>query len=104
MQSYLYINKERVRGIYTQVTNGIIAKKTVEKSESAEGSIGGGVLSVLTTAIKGTKGAKDTLELLTEPENMVAALVNIVPEVAVTKPLVQASDWSIIGQGDLVVF
>lgn len=104
MQSYLYRNDERIKSIYAQIIQGIVAKKTVEKSETLEGSISGGILSLLTSSLKGAKGGKTTTETLTAPENMVTALVKIIPETGPTKRLVEPVHWAAIAQGDLVVF
>lgn len=104
MQSYLYIHKERTKGIYTQMVEGIVAKKISEKSASFEAIVEGGIWAFLKGKVKGKKGGKIIIEKLTEPENMVADLVRIVPETGWTKLLVGPADWDFISKGDLVVF
>ncbi len=104
MQSYLYIHPERIKGIYTQMVDGVVSKHTSEKSKGAEANVEGGFWSIFKTSVKGNKGSKVTVEKTTEPENMVAQLVQIVPETGWTRMLVEPDDWDFIAKGNLVAF
>jgi hypothetical protein len=89
MQSYLYRNEERIKGTYAQIAGGLVTKTSAEKSSSVEGGLTASVLSLFTPSLKGTKGGKTSTETLMKPENMVATLVQIIPETGKTKRLGQ---------------
>jgi hypothetical protein len=104
MQSYLYRNEDRIKSVYAQLADGLVSKTSAEESSSVEAGLGASLLSILTSSLKGTRGAKKTTEKIIAPENMVAALVKIIPETGKTRQLAVPDDWNYVTKGDLVVF
>jgi len=104
MQSYLYRNEDRIKSVYSQLTDGLISKTSAEESSSVEAGLGVSILSFLTPSLKGARGGKKTTEKMMVPENMVATLVKIIPETGMTKQIAAVDDWDHVSTGDLVAF
>ncbi len=103
MQSYLYLHAERIKGIYTQLSHGMPVKKSVEKSNSVEGSASGSFLTFLSSSLRGAKGNKIITETIDLPENMVSRLIETHDD-QFTKRLVDTEDWTTVKQGSLIAF
>jgi hypothetical protein len=104
MQSYLYLHPDRIKGIYTQFTNGLTTKQTEEKSRAAEGSISAKFFSFFNTQVRGTQTKVSAIETIEIAENMVSHLVNKQISGDFTKQLVDQCDWDGIVQGTLIAF
>ncbi|MDD2729871.1 hypothetical protein [Malikia sp.] len=104
MQSYLYLNENRIKSVFSQLTDGLVTKTNVESSKSVEAGIGASLLGMLTPSLKATKAGKQSTEKVMAPENMVAHLIKIIPKTGKAKLLTTQEDWRSVYKGDLVVF
>ena len=103
MLSFLYLQTERVRGVFAQTMSALETKTVREKNMGAEGGFEAGVMGFKASA-KTSRGGKATTEELKTPEQMVADLLAAPPGETFIQHIAIASDWDQVGPGSLVVF
>ncbi|GEM_PF-3774899 len=104
MQSYYYLNKERVYGAYAQLAEGYIAKKNIEKTKKYSGRFEANLLAFLKGSGGNSCEHREATEIELRPENMIRELIKIVPESSDVKRVVEQEDWAFVFRGDLIVF
>ena len=103
MLSFLYLQTDRLRGIFAQRTAALQTKTTRETSSGVGADLGAKLLGLEATA-KGQRGSKAVTEEVTTPEQMVTSLLQPNPEDSFVQLVRAAEDWQFVGAGSLVLF
>ena len=103
MLSFLYLQTDRLRGIFAQRTEALQTKTTREISSGVGADLGAKWFG-LEAAAKGQRGSKAVTEEVTTPEQMVASLLQPDPEGSFVQLVRAAEDWPLVSAGRLVLF
>lgn len=103
MLSFLYLQTDRLKGIYAQRTETLRTRLTREASAASDAGVefGAGGPKVIG---KLSQSEKLTSEETTTPEQMVVKLLQPVAESSFVQLIDQSEDWGFVSAGSLVTF
>ncbi len=104
MQSYFYLNADRTKGIFSQLSSSLVTKITKESSAGLEASGSGGVLSFLNIGGKLSGTSKGSSESMITPEQMIRKICSKAGTSKFVNQLVDEDGWALVEQGSLVIF
>jgi hypothetical protein len=99
MQSYFYLNADRTKGVFSQLSSSLVTKTTKETAAGLEASGSSGILSFLKLGGKASGSTKSSSESVITPEQMIHEICS-----RQGTRLVDEEDWASIEQGSLAIF
>lgn len=104
MISFLYLNEERARSFFAQLSDSLRTKRTSEHSVGAEGRASGGFAGLIKGALGVNVGRRSSTEEIITSEQMVVQLIQRGKDEGFVHEVKKKASWKPVGRGALITF